>query len=448
MHRCLSCNQPCSLFSAFCDTCRASLLARRDQVIAEEQPEMIRAGSGSGVEGGYPAWEMGEGMADLMSFPQPEAAPVGSQVEQAQAVPPVPGGENDAWSFETSGIYAVETMDGCVEMEGVKDVEGVEKTENTRDKAGIAQATHAIVVPPRPRRVMPRNVRRALLVFCVVGVLALLTDGILLALSISRHHVVVVGTRPVQLRVAAPQGASPTAGYTPLTPTSAAQINALSMFALSSQRLAFSAVQGQTNLVSQTVTLSANQQGFSWRIEPLNTLAAWLRLSAWQGTVKPGVTASFVVNAHPTGLAPGLYTANVLVKAFDAQGNALSGSPATLMVTLNVHPPCVLSVTPARISFVAVLVSAPTPQTLTLSESSSCAFPVSWQVSTDASWVTFSRSSGTDSASGSSIVVQTSSAGKLIGSYTASITFQGTDNSGAPLVVEPAEITATLTVIG
>src|SRR5579859_360042 len=108
MHQCLSCNQPCSLFSAFCDTCRASLLAKREQAISEEQPEMVKAGGGSESESGYPGWEMGEGVADLTAFPQPEAALVGSQAEQAYAASPAPEGENGAWSFETSGIYAME----------------------------------------------------------------------------------------------------------------------------------------------------------------------------------------------------------------------------------------------------------------------------------------------------------------------------------------------------
>ncbi|HXR66661.1 MAG TPA: hypothetical protein VN729_12090, partial [Ktedonobacteraceae bacterium] len=232
-----------------------------------------------------------------------------------------------------------------------------------------------------------------------------------------------------------------------LTPTSATQAGAASQFALSTPRLAFSVVQGQGTIEPQTVTLSTISQGFSWRVDPLNSPAAWLHLPVWQGIVEPGATASFTVNAHPTGLAPGLYTANLLVKAFDGQGNALAGSPAPLGITLTVRPSCVLSVTPAKLSFVAVLVSAPSPQTLTLSLSSGCTLPASWQVSSDASWVTFSRSSGVDTGAGSSLIVQASGADKLIGSYTAHITFQGTDGSGAPLVVSSATVTATLTVI-
>lgn len=435
MHRCLSCNQPCSLFSAFCDACRASLLARRDQVVPEEQPEMVKAGGGNDSEGGYSGREMGEGVADLVAFPQPEAPLVGSLAEQAATLPQVPEGEDGAWTRETSGIYAMETLDNLV---GAGEIE---------HKAGLSQATHSLVVPPRPRRVMPRNVKRALLVFCIVGALALLTDGILLALSLSRHHTVADTTRPIQSGMLDQQVASPASGRSFLTPTSAARVSAVPTLVLSAQRLVFSASQDQSTLGVQTITLSANRHGFSWRVEQTSTPPAWLHLSAWQGNVAPGATAAFTVNAYPTGLAPGSYTTGVLVKAFGTQGQALAGSPATLAVILNVHPSCMLSVTPEKLSFAAVLVSAPTPQTLTLSTSSGCTFPVYWQVSADASWVTFSNSSGTIFASGSSIIVQASSSGKLIGSSTAHITFSATDSSGAPLVVSPATITATLTVL-
>lgn len=395
---------------------------------------MVRAGGASDGEGEYPAWEAGGGMADLVAFPQSEVSLAGSQAEQTSTTPPEPEGEDGAWAFETSGAYAMETIDDLAEME------------EAEKQKGVSQATHALAVPPRPRRVMPRNVKRALLVFCVVGALALLTDGILLALSLSRHHTV-LNTRNTQPGIAGQHVASPPSGSSFLTPTSITQVSAVSMLALSAQRLAFNASQGQTTLMPQIITLAASRHGFSWRVDPTGGPPAWLRLSVWQGNAAPGATASFTVNVRPTSLAPGSYATSVLVKAFDTQGHALAGSPATLAVSLIVHSPCSLNVTPEKLSFAAVLVSAPTPQTLALDASSGCAFPVYWQVSTDVSWITFSSSAGTASASGSSIVVQASNSGKLIGSSTAHITFSATDSSGAPLTVTPETITATLTVI-
>lgn len=435
MHQCLSCNQPCSLFSAFCDTCRASLLARRDQASSEEQSaEMVVAGGGNDVEGGYPGWEPGESMASLRAFSQSEASPIDVQAGAEQALPPVPERENGAWSFETTDLHAMETLDNLADARGVD------------ERNGTSRATHTLVVPRRQRRPMPRNVRRALLLFCIVGTIALLTDGILLALSIARHHMA-TGTRAIPSGIVGQPGLSPTRGSAVLTPTGAVQVNATSLLVLSTQRLVFSTAEGQDNLAPQTVTLSSDPQGFSWRVDAVNALPTWLRLSAWRGSVQPGIPASFSVSAYPTGLAPGAYSSSMQVKAFDARGQALSGSPVTLLVMLNVHPPCGLSITPAKLTFTSVLASAPTPQTLILNESSGCVFPVFWQVSSDESWVTFSRSSGTDSAAGSSIIVQASSSGKLIGSSTAHITFHATDATGTALAVTPTIVTATLTVV-
>ncbi len=435
MRQCLSCNQSCGPFSAFCESCRVSLLAR-DQAIQEEQLEKVMVGGGSNLEGsGQTGWEQGDGMANLLAFPQPEGSQVGAQQARPGTASLMSEEENGAWRLETPGIYTMETVNDLV------------GSANMESKAAEEQATHRLVVPPRLWQRMPKNVRRALLIFCIVGVVALLSDGILLALSFTRHHTM-AGMMPtprlrIDQQVASPEPGSLTS-TPPQTPTGTAQNGAL---VLSTQRLAFRAVEGQSALATQIITLTGVRQGTAWRVEPLSASPAWLRLSAWQGNVGAGSTASFTVNVHPPDLAPGFYTTSVLVKAFDAQDKALAGSPATLAITLNIHAPCSLSVTPLKLSFASVLGSVPAPQTLTLSESSGCAFPVSWHASADVPWLSFTHTSGTDSASGDTITVQASTSGKLIGSYPAHITLRGTDNAGAPLVVSPVTISVTLTVI-
>lgn len=414
MHRCLSCNEPCSISSIFCDSCRRSLLERRPEMGQKEQAE--------------------GGEVDLMSLPRLEVAPVGAQVESALAGL---ADEQHALSLETSGIYKVEMGDGMG-----RDVD----VDETEDKTAAIQATNLLAVPLPARRPMPRHVRRALLVFCVVGVMALLTDGVLLALSIMRHHTP-PAARSAQPMIITPQAPLSTQGQATPTPTSPGVAN--TAFGLSSQRLIFNAIQGQQAPAAQVVVLSAGtREVFSWQILSTGVLPAWLHLSVMQGSVVADGTASVAVSVQPAQLAPGSYTDSLLVKAFDAKGKMLTNSPQTLTVTLGVRVPCSLSVTPARLSFVAVLLSAPRSQTLTLSESGGCAFPLSWQISADASWLTFSALSGSDTGSGSSVVVQASSAGKLIGSYTAHITVQAVDSSGATVAVSPTVITATLTVIG
>jgi hypothetical protein len=436
MHQCLSCNQPCSLLSPFCDACRAALLARRDSGRLEEHPESNGTTTGNEGEQRPSPWEMKDGGSGLLTFPQPEAALVGAQTEQAAQEPiraAGPGEENGSWSFQAPGLYAMETVSDLAE------------SERAENRAEGARSTHVFTaLPPRPRRTMPKNVKRALIVFCVVGALALVTDGILLALSLTRHHATGVSQvmppdSQARQRLAPPVRGSDT--LTSITPTP------VDLLEISPQHLAFNAVQGQGSLAPQTITLAATHQGFAWRADASGAVPAWVHLSAWQGNTPPDTPASFTVSARPAGLTSGQYTTTLLIKAVDTQGKALKSSPLSLLVTLTVHPPCTLSVSPDKLTFASVLASEPSPQTLTVSAGSSCTSPVSWQVSSDASWVTFSRSSGTDSPASNSTVVQTSLAGKLIGTYTAHITFRGTDSSGAPCVVEPGEITVTLTVI-
>lgn len=420
MHQCLSCDRLCDTSSAFCDACRVSWLEGRAERAQDEQ-------SGSEQMQG----ESGEKEAEGMPLPVPELALAEPQVKQQSSAPLV---QDDLRSLETTSVYNADVVDGMDEQ---------------RSKTGVAQVTNVLAVPPPPRRVMPRRVRRALLVFCVVGALALLTDSLLLALSIMRHHAQPIAGRNSQSVISAQVISTPPPATRQAIPTPSAQPTTAYTLSLSSSHLAFNAIKGQANLTPQTVVLSAsNSTAFSWQVAPVDVLPAWLSLSAMRGKVAAGETANLVVGVQPATLEPGTYTANLLIKAFDNRGKALVGSPGPLTVTLGVHPPCVLNVSPSKLDFTALLVSAPTPQTLTLAESAGCSFPVYWQVSADASWVTFSSSSGIDMESGNAIIVQASSANKLIGSYTAHITLQAIDSSGTPVAVSPASITVTLTVIG
>lgn len=395
---------------------------------------MVRAGGGGESEGRYAEWEMGDGAVNLAAFPQPEAPLVGARSGPLYAEPPAE--ENGAWAFETAGLYSMETAS---ELVGAGDGEVVE----VRD-ADAAQSTHVLAVPQRSWQQtwqrMPKNVRRALLVFCIVGTVALVTDGILLALSFTHHRAMAnIPIPPNQEQLVA----SPVPGAT-LTPTLTIPLSTL---VLSVQRVTFSGIVGQTNPAPQTVTLSGLPKGSAWRIEPVNGTPAWLHLSTWQGNGTTDSTVPLIVSARPGSLAAGFYAANLQVRAFDAQGKQLTGSPETLAVTLNLHPPCILNITPEKLSFGSVLGSVPASQTLTLSAGSACDLPLSWQVSSDVSWLAFSHTTGTLTGAGDSIAVQAITSGKLIGSYSAHITVRGTDGSGLGFVVTPATVNVTLTVL-
>ncbi|MGH2481659.1 MAG: BACON domain-containing protein, partial [Ktedonobacteraceae bacterium] len=302
----------------------------------------------------------------------------------------------------------------------------------------VAQATNVLTVAAPVRRQMPTRVRRALLVFCVVGALALTIDSILLALSIMRHQAVARST----LSTATTLVTDPTPGLS-ATPGSTQPT-----FALSVTRLVFSATQGQADPQSQTVKLLDGQpQPFSWDLVPVSASSPWLHLSATQGHAAAGASTQVAVSALATQLAPGTYTTSLLAKAFDTQGKPLPDSPQTLTILLTVQAPCSLNVVPGKISFAAVLLSPPAPQNLSITENGNCARPLNWRASADVPWITFSSSSGVDPGTGSTVTIQASSSGKLIGTYSAHITLLATDAHGVPLTGTPVTITATLTVI-
>lgn len=408
MHLCLSCNQPCNISAIFCESCRLSLLERS----VEEQAELPPPAEMSEAHGG------GEGLVDLAALPQMEA-------QENMPLRQTEGVRLRFWSG--AGGHGVETL----EEERV--AEDVAVPDSSRPTNVLP------VAAPPARRPMPRRIRRALLVFCVVGVLAFTVDGVLLALSIMRHHGAARGI--VTTAASHPSTSTPGAAATATMET------AQTVFSLSSTRLLFTAVQGQTDPAPQTLTLlSGGKKAFSWNVVPVSTFPLWLHLSATQGKAT-ATGVQVIVSTQAGQLTPGTYAANLLVRAFDGQGKALSESPQTLAVVLVVQVPCSLSVTPKKISFASVLLSPPSPQTLSLTETGDCARPVSWQASADVPWVTFVRSSGTDTGAGSILTIQASTSGKLIGTYTAHITLMATDAHGMPLAGSPVTITATLTVL-
>ena len=388
---------------------------------------------------------MERGVVDLSSATQLDVSNSPPDPESVSAVAPV---ESEP---ETSRLQLEEKSGWPVEKPDRYPGEADEGMSEAGHGNEASRATNLLIVPPPARRPLPRKVRRALLVFCIVGTLALCIDCVLLALSIMRHHIPPALLPPGPSLIVSPSSStSPTAEPKGLTPAaSVTSVSIVHTLVLSSTHLLFSATSGQAELAPQTVMLNSGQNTFTWSIVAQDSLPPWLHLSAMQGSATAGITAAFMVSVQPAQLAPGSYTTNLLVRAVDDQGKALNGSPEELQIVLSVRAPCSLSITPGKLSFVSVLVSAPAAQTLTLVESSGCIFPVSWQASADVSWVTFSSFSGSDmGGAGSTINVQASASGKLIGSYTAHITVRATDSSGVSALVAPATITVTLTVIG
>ncbi len=159
----------------------------------------------------------------------------------------------------------------------------------------------------------------------------------------------------------------------------------------SSSALSFSAVQGASaNPVAQTVLFTGTGScvwPLSWKTT-VAPAASWLTQTATSGTIGgTGQSGSLGVTANIAGLVAQTYSTTVTISASDASNVAVQGSTQTFTVILTVLPPCVLSTpSPATLAIHwhrdrQLRVRS----TVALSESGTCARPVTWQASTSSS---------------------------------------------------------------
>ena len=174
--------------------------------------------------------------------------------------------------------------------------------------------------------------------------------------------------------------------------------------------------------------------------------------SATLPATSPGSTATIPGGTPvPTTSAPGT---PVTGPSPTPSSTVAPGTPTVVPVTPTPTPapqPCVLQVAPARLTFVATLLqSNPPPQTLTLSVTGNCSQPVSWTASVDAAsrgWLHLATTSGVVSKSGSTLVVQVNTSGKLLGTYSGQITLTAIGQSGKSAQGSPSGVPVTLTVV-
>ncbi len=221
----------------------------------------------------------------------------------------------------------------------------------------------------------------------------------------------------------------------------------------SSSALSFSAVQGASaNPAAQTVLFTATGScvwPLSWKTTA-SPAASWFIQTSSSGTIGgAGQSGSVGVTSNISGLVAGTYSTTVTIAASDASGVAVYGGTQTFTVTLTILPPCLLSTpTPATLAFsLAQGQISSNALTVGLSESGTCARPVTWQASTSSSWLTMTATSGTDSGAGSSFGVNASAVNVTPGTYTGTITITATDSTGS-MVGSAQSVRVTLTVTG
>jgi hypothetical protein len=219
--------------------------------------------------------------------------------------------------------------------------------------------------------------------------------------------------------------------------------------------LSFIATDGGTTPVPQTLTISnPGNKPLAWLLNgstsltapdqtpyahSLGPLADWLSINQRGSTVAPGGTQSVTVAVQSRSLLPGVYTA---LLSF-ASPQSVIDTPQSVVVSLTVLPRCGIMVNASSLSFVTVAGrSNPPNQAVTLSERAGCLDDLTWQASSDASWVSVTPSSGELHGAGSSVIaIGVNALGLPPGRYTSLITFtagHGSQTLPVLLVVQPA----------
>ncbi len=220
--------------------------------------------------------------------------------------------------------------------------------------------------------------------------------------------------------------------------------------------LNFSNTSGQPNPKGQVVTITnTGESPLYWSTTATQLGPTWLSASpAGSGAVpiQKGQTEQLVVNINTSQLSPGTYAGQVGLFGRDSHGNPASGSGQVVSINLVVQPACTLT-QPSSSALAFSSVQGPfnpISQTVLITGTGNCAWPLIWTATTSAAWLLIQPPSNSIKASGqsSSFSVQPDPAGKMLaaGVYTASIIISATDSAGTVATGSPQTISVTLTV--
>jgi hypothetical protein len=214
--------------------------------------------------------------------------------------------------------------------------------------------------------------------------------------------------------------------------------------------LNFSTTQGMPNPPGQVVTITNNGGSTLYWHTTVNQLASsWLGASPSGDSIPARSAGQVTVNIDTSNLTPNTYVGEVVLNGANASGATASGSPQTIMVNLVVLPPCTLQQpSSSSLAFSAVQgTSNPSPQTVNITASGNCDWPIAWNVaiSGGASWLSVSPMSGTFPASGQSatLTVNASISGLSPNTYNAQVTITASGNAQG----SPQSFSVSLTVL-
>jgi len=218
--------------------------------------------------------------------------------------------------------------------------------------------------------------------------------------------------------------------------------------------LNFSTTQGMPNPPGQVVTITNNGGSTLYWHTTVNTLASsWLGASPSGGSIPANSAGQVTVSIATANLTPNTYVGQIILNGTNTSGVTASGSPQTIMVNLLVLPPCTLQQpSSSALAFSAVQgASNPSAQTIAITASGNCNWPLSWNAakSSGASWLSVSPTSGTFPSSGqsSTLTVNARIAGLSPNTYNAQVTITSSTGGAGSVQGSPQTFAVSLTVL-
>ncbi|HEY4034233.1 MAG TPA: hypothetical protein VGL94_09755 [Ktedonobacteraceae bacterium] len=211
---------------------------------------------------------------------------------------------------------------------------------------------------------------------------------------------------------------------------------------------------GQQDPPGQLVTIT-NTGGslLNWNTSVTTSTSSWLGVSPTGGTIAPGQTGQLQVNVNAANLSPGTYVGQIQINGVDGNNVPAGGSPQTITVTFMVQPPCTLAPPSSKaLAFSATQgQSDPAAQSIILTASGNCGWPLSWKaaaVGSAPSWLKFTPVSGSfaNSNQTATLKIAPSIAGLSPGTYSAQVSISALDALGQTAQGSPQTFTVTLNV--
>ncbi len=251
----------------------------------------------------------------------------------------------------------------------------------------------------------------------------------------------ITGARPAGTYTATITLTSPDASNAPRTVLVAFTVSSPPRLDVSATTIVFGADLAGASPAAQIVQIT---NGGGGALNGLSTSVQYASGAGWLSAAlnTTSAPASLTLQANPTGLAAGTYTATVRINAPGA-----SNTPRDISVTLTVSAGPLLVVSPSSLSFTSSTTSSPAAQLVAVTNGGGGALSglsTSVQYAGTGGWLTATLNTTTAPAT---LTVQSSHTGLSAGSYTAMVRVNSAQASNSPVSIAVTYVVAPSAVI-